>query len=54
MRVPLICGEAGGPMVGEVRLRGTGGGALGFSKLSISLRGKRGLWGGLSKGWMLL
>ena len=37
---------------GEVWLRGrgTGGGARGFSKLSCSLRGKRGLWGGL-RGW---
>lgn len=35
---------------GEVRLRGTGGGARGFSKLDWSFRGNRGLCGGLSGG----
>lgn len=44
---PLSCGELG---TGEVRLRGIGGGARGFSKLSSPLRGKRGLCGGLKSG----
>lgn len=46
-REPFICGELG---MGEVRLRGIGGGARGFSKLSSPLRGKRGLCGGLRRG----
>lgn len=46
-RDPLTCGEFG---TGDVRLRGIGGGARGFSKLSRSFRGKRGLWGGLRRG----
>jgi hypothetical protein len=43
-------GELG---TGDVRLRGMGGGARGFSKLSSPFRGKRGLCGGL-RGWVLL
>lgn len=51
--VRLVIG--GGGEVGEVMAdaeRGIGGGALGFSKLSSRLRGKRGLAGGLIIGGM--
>lgn len=47
---PFIGGAVCGAL-GEVTLRGIGGGARGFSKLSSPLRGNRGLCGGLSRGW---
>jgi len=49
IRDPFPCGD--GPALGEVTLRGMGGGARGFSKLSSPFLGNRGLCGGLSKGW---
>jgi hypothetical protein len=49
-RLPLIWAGFGEAMPGDVMLRGIGGGARGFSKLSRSFRGNRGLWGGLMSG----
>lgn len=47
MAATLRGGDIG---VGEVTLRGIGGGALGFSKLDWSFLGNRGLCGGLWRG----
>jgi len=50
MRLPFVWAGFGEAIPGDVIPRGMGGGARGFSKLSRSFRGKRGLWGGLMRG----